>query len=90
MDNLYSFDHQYSLAYNSDYLNIDWQIELNNTIVSDKDSKSLDFKDIPYLNNNMKKVIVTGGAGFIGNNLISLLGIEIIKFIQLMIIVLVK
>lgn len=76
----YSPEHDRGIAWNDPDLNIHWNIE--DPIVSEKDKNHTKFRDIEkdfaysslklnkkYLNDR-KKILVTGGAGFIGSNFI--------------------
>jgi dTDP-4-dehydrorhamnose 3,5-epimerase len=45
VDNVYSKESEGSIAYNDPTLNIDWQIDLSQVIVSAKDSAAPNFKD---------------------------------------------
>lgn len=48
MDNIYKPDHQSGIAFNDEDLNIDWAINHNEIIVSDKDRNNPKFSEIQY------------------------------------------
>ena len=48
MDNIYKPDHQSGIAFNDEDLNIDWAINHNEIIVSDKDRNNPKFSGIQY------------------------------------------
>lgn len=48
LDNFYSTKYQRSIAYDDPDLNINWKIDLNQVITSDKDSINSKFRDIDY------------------------------------------
>ena len=44
-NNFYSFDHEKTIIYNDEYLNIDWKINISKTI-SNKDENGMKFKEL--------------------------------------------
>ena len=50
VDNFYSPDHQFSIAFNDKHIGIDWKIKENEIFTSIKDSNSKNFLDVKYFN----------------------------------------
>ena len=50
VDNFYSPDHQFSIAFDDKYIGIDWKIKENEIFTSIKDSNSHNFFDVKYFN----------------------------------------
>ena len=71
------FMHQFMnvhLIWNDPHIGINWPFDKKSApLLSDKDKSGLSLKGQNCLNNLMKNVLVTGGAGFIGSNFIRLL-----------------
>ncbi len=49
VDNKYSPEHEAGIKHNDDYLNINWQIDTENIILSEKDKLNKVFKSIEFL-----------------------------------------